>query len=185
MALSNKALTTLAAAKTCLNIAQEDTSQDSLLELLLESLSAGVENYCARAIARRDISSEPQEFRGRTITLDQYPVITLDKVLVNGVEIPVDKIKLDAPAGILRLPRLACGVALRDYSAGFCDSGITAPADIQLALWKWLELVMNRAGSEGIRREDMGDYLVQYADETQGPPPLVATLLEIYRSERV
>jgi len=185
MTLSQNALTTLSAAKTSLQIPLSDTTRDSLIELLIESMSAAVESYCSRAIAQRTIEDEPHEVCGKKISLDQYPVSGLTKIVVNGSEIALDNVTLDSNAGIVTLPLSARGVVLVDYTAGICAGQSTTSRDIQLAVWKWLESVLSRESGEGITREQLGDYVVNYADENGWPPPIVCSLLEIYRAERV
>ncbi|MFA5161286.1 MAG: phage head-tail connector protein [Elusimicrobiales bacterium] len=185
MALSANALTTLAAAKTSLQIPQDDTSKDSLIELLIESMSAAAESYCSRALARRVILGEPHEVCGRKFTLDQYPAAGLAKIVLNGSEIALDGVELDSQAGIVKLPLAARGAALVDYTAGLCARPEETPRDIQLAIWKWLEDVLSRESGEGISREQLGDYVVDYSDRNGWPPPIVCSLLEIYRAERL
>jgi len=185
MTLSQNALTTLAAAKTSLKIPEDDSSRDAILELLIEAMSAAAESYCSRALARRTVSAEPHELCGHKITLDHYPLVSLGRVVVDGGEIALSCVGTDAQAGIVKLPSLMQGTALVDYTAGLCSGPGSAPADIQLAIWKWLEYALSREGGAALTREQLGDYAVSYAEETGAPPPAVRSLLEPYRSERI
>ena len=73
MSLSVNALTTIARAETLLGLTAG--AQDALLEMLIDSVSARVESYCARHF-RKQVFTEKYEGHGRQkLYLNEWPII--------------------------------------------------------------------------------------------------------------
>ncbi len=183
MALATNALTTLSAAKNYLKIAAGDTSRDELLEELISALSLAMENHIGRAIIRRQIVDEPHEGSGRVLQLENYPVTEFAVLLEDGETVPADKYEVIKASGLVLGKRAFRGTLLASYSAGYADTAQNAPRDVQLALWKWLYASLYT--EDGVERETLGDYSVQYYGFAEGMPRDTMRLLEPYRTRTV
>jgi hypothetical protein len=83
MALTADAMTTLSDVKTMLGIT--DTSQDTRLEMLINSSSAMIAAYCDRVFTRTAYTSESYTGTNRQLLcLRQWPVVSVSLVTDNG-----------------------------------------------------------------------------------------------------
>lgn len=97
MSLATNALTTVAAVKSYLKIADTNTVDDSRIELLINACSSTIENFCRRNFIKQTFTDE--EYDGndhRYLNLYNYPVqsvqsVTLNDELVDSIEYIVKK----------------------------------------------------------------------------------------------
>lgn len=200
MALSTEALTSLEAVKAYLQIASPE--HDALLASLIEAVSAHFRAYTRRNLLARDYSPRPADpaFDPGNAILDgsgypdlllpQYPVLTLDELLLDGQAIPpaphpqASGYLLDRGAGLLSLTNAAfppgrCRVAVT-YRAGFA----TVPADLaQAAIEQTATRFQESAAGQGrlgVSARTLADGSLSYA--TGALLPQVEAVLERYRT---
>jgi uncharacterized phiE125 gp8 family phage protein len=97
MTLATNALTTVAAVKSYLKIADTNTVDDGRIELLINACSSAIENFCRRNFKKQTFTDE--EYDGndhRYLNLYNYPVqsvqsVTLNDELVDSIEYIVKK----------------------------------------------------------------------------------------------
>lgn len=187
----SKRLTTLDALKTELGIT--DTSEDELLDHLIDQASALVETYCNRCFAKQTYREIIPGYGNLYLALSVRPVVSVKSVKRDGVAIT--DYYLDSPnSGLLYRrvgwgwsPKILWGLTWHvepnselanyevEYTAGFVLPGNpdrTLPADIEKACldiaktW-YLE---NKQGN-GIQSESLGDYSVTYAKQADRTLP--------------
>lgn len=180
----NKRLTTLEAVKEELHIT--DTTNDSLLEKLIDQASAMIVRYCHRPFALERYRETLAGYGGPRIMLTMRPVVEIFSVKERGYEIT--GYKLESPeSGILYRaqgwgwnPSLVWDITWHplantegymyeiEYTAGYKlpgDPDRNLPEDIERAcintVVSWYQ-GMQYAGS--IKSESIGDYSVTYAE---------------------
>lgn len=84
MALSPYALTSLAVAKSHLNISSGDTSQDARLELLINAAAQRMESMTDRALKSRSHVELRSGRRSNIITLRQWPITLVTQINVDS-----------------------------------------------------------------------------------------------------
>ena len=78
-ALDTYALTTLAKVKTYLGIANTDSN--TILTRIINSVTAGIENYCGRKFKARAYTMERQDGGGSNfLYVNNYPIISVERV---------------------------------------------------------------------------------------------------------
>ena len=193
MALSDRALTSLAALKQYLAV--QGDRHDALLESLIEAVSAQFEHYTGRRLAARDYSwreddaaYDPDNARldggGRPeLVLPQYPLVSLGEVVVDGAALELDRVALDRAAGVLTrkdgvFPRGRANLGLV-YRAGYT----TLPPDLsQAALEQAAARFQESAaghGRLGISARTLADGSVSYT--VSALLPQVREVLDRYR----
>lgn len=82
MALNDNALTTLALAKNYLRIPTLETSQDSIIELLINSSSQAIERECNRVLKKRPAPLVEYHHgrRSNIILLREFPIISITEL---------------------------------------------------------------------------------------------------------
>jgi len=188
-------LVTLAQVQTRLGLDHEspiDTSQDALINQLIDGVSAAVEAYCRVTFAQASPPATITEYvdgGGKVLLLKQRPVLTLTSVSDRQDSPPsaltAPEYELDDEAGTIYRkinysghPSGATWESGRRrweviYTAGY----LTCPADVQQAVLRWIESLM-RSGD--VQSEKLGDYaytLKAQADAGSVTPPDDAALL--------
>lgn len=88
MALSNRALTTLANVKLWLGIATGDTSQDALLEELINIVSDSIQNFIDRDLRQQEFEENINGSGNSLINTRNYPIVSIAEVKINDIVIP-------------------------------------------------------------------------------------------------
>ncbi|MBI5522922.1 MAG: phage gp6-like head-tail connector protein [Desulfarculus sp.] len=200
MALSPQALTSLAAVKDYLRLTSADN--DSLLESLIEAISAHFAAHTGRALKARDYSPNPASpaFDPDNAILDgsgypelllpQYPVQALTSLVMDGVALVPAQAPgqagwvLDRAAGVLGL---VGGVFVRGrhnlavtYRAGF----EAVPADLAQACLEQVAMRFQESGAGqgrlGVSARTLADGSVSY--QGQALLPQVTAVLDRYRN---
>ena len=201
MAVGEHALTTLAELKDYLNIS--GSGDDSILESLIDRVTALFESYTGRKLKARDYHYDPAEAAydpenavldgdgGSSLILPQYPVNSITTLRVMGSEIPeatsyaatgwINDGNLRS-AGILRLRgyTLSAGRAFVEiaYNAGYgAVPDDLAQAAIEQAAWKFRE---GRKGELGIQSHTLPDGSVTFRPTDLLPS--VQGVLSLYKS---
>jgi uncharacterized phiE125 gp8 family phage protein len=134
MTLASNALTTLEAVKAYLKIDASDTTDDTLLEDLINAASNAIENYCKRRFKEQIYTDEEYDGNGiKYLQLKQYPVISVDSVTVDDTVLTTDEYKVRKSNGtLIRVgsvwPKGDINV-LVTYTAGYSQ----IPYDLELA----------------------------------------------------
>lgn len=96
-------LTTLEAVKEELGIDQQDESQDSYIERMIGAASGAIARYCDRQFARRTVTESVPGQDMPTVYLSLAPIVEIESVRVNGVEVDPGDYVIDYPdEGALR-----------------------------------------------------------------------------------
>lgn len=183
MSLPTTAATTLENLKSFLGVNTQDTSKDSLYELLIESCTEAAERYIGRNIVARTITEEPHDKQGsktKYLQVCQYPISSITSIVEDGQTIDTTILKLDKYNGIIKKPTNWKGAVLVTYIAGLAQDTASVPKNIQLAIWQWVKDILNLQENCNIKGETLGDYSVSYYEE-HSIPSQVAMLLEGYR----
>ena len=195
MALSATALISLAEAKTHLNVG--DTSQDTLLEALIESCTSRILQALQNHVV---IQSRTEHHAGgrKRIYLQRYPVVSGPTIIDEaGITVPDTYYLLEAERGILQHAGLHWPVAqaadgkisrwIITYASGLAVDTASVPADIKLACKLLVAETFSRREPD-LTAKRIGDLSLQYrpkqADDA-GMPLHVANLLSPYMSQGV
>lgn len=205
MAVKSYALTTPQRAADAIGLGTltSGSSQEVLLERLIDSVTEYVENYIGFRVQETAYTNEEYDTEdGDTLNLKNYPInssetFTLDRrnSLLDTDDweaIDGDYYSVDFDNGIIlgmgswEFARTRAGYRV-SYTAGFdFDNSTTFLADteggdIELAVWLLLGTVYNRVkGGAGIKSEAIGDYKVVYA-VTMFENEDIKNLLDKYR----
>ncbi len=199
MALSNDALTSLAAVKQYLGISTAE--QDSLIERLIEAVSARFMSHTGRKLAARDYSHRPADqaydpdnaVLGGTghpeLLLPQYPVISLDRLEVDGREVSPSTAAgdggwlLDRAAGVVMLSGAVFARATANVGVIYRAGYETIPADLaQAAVEQTAEAFEQSSAGQGrlgVSARTLADGSLSY--QVRELLPQVAAVLERYR----
>ena len=183
MSLPTTAATSLENLKSFLGVSTQDTSKDSLNELLIESCTEAAEKFLGRNIVERTITEEPHDKQGsktKYLQVNQYPVSSITTLIEDGQSIDPTILKLDKYNGIIKKPTNWKGVVLITYIAGIASNMASVPKNIQLDIWHWVKDILNLQENCNIKGETLGDYSVSYYEE-HSIPRQVALLLEGYK----
>lgn len=134
MPLLDYALTSVVAAKEYLKISVAETSEDTLIESLVNAVTDQIEAYCNRKLKERVVVDE--EFDGMdsdTLILPDYPLSSVSSVKIDGVLVDAAEYKLRKGMGaIVRLkskwPKGVLNLQV-SYTAGYAN----VPANLELA----------------------------------------------------
>lgn len=133
MPLADNALTTLEAVKSYLKIPLGTLVDDEKLELLINSCSTAIENYCGRKFKEQDFEEEHDGTGKRYILLEQYPVKSIDSIKVDDEVLDPSEYKVKKTNGTLIRIKNVWPIGdiniTVSYRAGLAD----VPADLELA----------------------------------------------------
>jgi hypothetical protein len=145
-------LTTLQAARS--RLGQTSDVDDVNLQRAISATSAQIESFCSRKFTAADYVERYDGTGKPTLTLRQYPIISVTSVAINGYAIIAGDPTVPIPTGFfVRQPRtlvlatqsFSLGIQniLISYRAGF-EPG-TIPADLESCCLEWLqEIYFNR-----------------------------------------
>jgi hypothetical protein len=132
MPLLANALTNLAAVKEYLKIDATDTSQDNLLEGLINASSNAIENYCNSKLKEQTITEEYDGTSSSNLFLNQMNLSSITSISIDGVTVDASEYKFRRNGIVVRLnsvwPRGILNTNVT-YKAGFA----TVPPDLELA----------------------------------------------------
>ncbi len=196
MALLNYALTTVARAKSFLDITTSD--EDTLIERLVNSATDFIEKYCGRRFKKTEYSNELYDGSGSTkLLLKQYPVDSASDFVLekrNSIDNNDSWSEIDSEDYFVHWDK---GIIenVRDifykypqhyrisYSAGYdynnSDSFLSdvGAADLEYACWKLVSSLYDEIGTNGgIQSESLGDYSVSYMKTTMADEELKSIL---------
>jgi hypothetical protein len=134
MPLAANALTSLAAVKEYLQIDSTDTSQNSLLDFLINSASMAIESYCRRKI--KDVSYADEEYDGsgtRNLNLRQFPVSSITSIKIDDVALDISEYKFKKSSGIVNRLKALWPKEFQNIKVSYTAGYSSVPADIELA----------------------------------------------------
>lgn len=132
MPLSNNALTTLAAVKSYLKL--QGTTDDALLEDLINASSSAIENFCKRKFKEQAYVEEEFDGTGKNfVLLDQFPVKSIESISIDNSLVDPAEYKVKKKNGVLLRtsgvwPKGEINITV-SYTAGFAE----IPYDLELA----------------------------------------------------
>lgn len=200
MSLKTYALTTVARFKAFAGLTGLSAAQDTVIEILINSLTEYVENYCQRRFMKTAYSNEVYDGDGsRELYLKEYPVISGETFTLQDRStgsnqddwgtISSSEYFVDNETGIVEFAgksrkfRNSPQAYRVTYTSGFdFDNALTFLADteagdVEYAMWKLLKTAWDkRKGQAGVVRERLGDYSVEYAKNVFESPEIKEVL---------
>lgn len=197
--MNTDALTTLDRLKTFMSIS--DTSHDTLLTSLIDSVSNFITGYCDRPFQLATYTNEIYDGSGiDTLLLKSYPIVSVTKLeeragsdnISNWYTIGSYLYFVKSQAGIIQL---SSGIFKKlpqlyrlTYSAGYdFDTAGTKTlesvglGDLEYAVWKLVTNAFNDAKtSSKVQSESIGNYSVTYRRDL-GTDPEIKGILDSYR----
>lgn len=188
------ALVSLANAKAFIGIADATTSEDSIVESLIDSVSKLLAGYCGRKF----ISAEYTEYHDgddtTSLVLNQFPVTELESLHIDPLrdfdspsEVDADEnVILDAESGIIKLWNnyglfpTGKGNIKVVYTAGYASASV--PADLSYAAKLTVLQYYKRHYQDkriGLSSETVGDRTFTYANDDI--PKAAKTILNNYK----
>lgn len=192
MSLRTKDITTVANVKSFLDIS--GTTQDSLLELLIKTVTDLVQSYCNRAFVQIAYTQEEYDGTGtKELLLKNYPIkissgFTLERNNASDNSdswetVDAEDYFVDADRGIVtKLTEFwpEKNKYRVTYTAGYersTDTGSLAwPYDLELACIALTAILYNRRKAMGIKNESVGDFSVTFSDALEEDPSIKTTL---------
>ena len=191
MGLRDNALTTLATAKSWLKIAEATTSDDAIVELIVNAASQSFEVATNRKIKLQDVTEVRHGKAGNIMLLREWPVVSVTSVKVDNSSVFTSADSLLAATDYTigdnaqslvfhstNLPRGYNNVQIV-YRAGYDE----IPADIEMAvLWacSWL---YNIRKSDDIGRSSKGKGDESVAWGQDAPEYVLKTIANYKRTE--
>ena len=182
MTLIANALTTVAAVKVFLEIEENETDRDAVIEMLINAASERLANECQREFGIAEYT-ETKEGKGRLrIFLDKFPVIALKKIKPDTAEYNL------LIGGCLEKETGWNGKVEINYTAGYIlpkddnpATPRTLPHDLELAAILFVAYLLGQKDGAGLTSEQYGPMRMQYS-ELDGPLPLdVEAIVGRYR----
>jgi len=167
IALSANALTTLANLKMYIGLDLADTSQDTLLTILVNSASQRVADYCNRDFALQQYTDNLVGNNRQTITLKHYPVMSLISVTMDDNVIDLTDIDIDSEEG-----QLFDAASIWDQPGNLQNSLAQFPSDFQIAMLSAEANLQKR----NIFITYTAGYVLPKDDSPAATPPVARTL---------
>lgn len=176
-------LTTIEKAKSMLGIPADDDSAEGQLTLYLAAATSAIETYCRRSFRLQEYNDRKHDgTSGRYLLLQGYPILQVSKVQIDGVDIMDYEIVSDK--GMLFRKDGWCAADRQitlTYTAGYvlpgdatADNPQTLPEALELACILFCQTLMR---TPGVTSERVGDLAVTYANEGDGLPSAVKSLV--------
>lgn len=180
MALSDKALTTVASAKDYMGLLDDDS--DYVIELLINSVSEDIEKRCRRTFRQTTQTEKVIGSSGHNLLLACYPVTAVSAVTIDGVAVALTEYEILAESGeLFRIDNTWPSSEHRNitvaYTGGYVLPGQenktatppvvrNLPYDLETACIKMVAVDFQRRGSEHLQTEVLGplrsDFLADY-----------------------
>ncbi|TQR29397.1 phage head-tail connector protein [Brevibacillus brevis] len=180
-------LTTIDKAKSLLGIPADDETDNGQLALYLAAATSAIETYCRRSFRLQEYKDRKHDgVRGKDLLLEGYPIVQVSKVQIDGVD--VSDYETVAEKGIL-FRRDGWKASDRQitltYTAGYVLPGDatpekpqTLPESLELACVLFCQTLMR---TPGVTSERVGDLAVSYANDGEGLPAAVKSLVNPYK----
>ncbi|MED1792891.1 phage head-tail connector protein [Brevibacillus nitrificans] len=180
-------LATIEKAKPLLGIQAEDTTADGPLALYLAAATSAIEEYCRRSFRLQEYRDRKHDgTSGKYLLLEGYPIIHVSKVQLDGTDI--SDYEIISEKGML-FRKGGWGVGDQQitlsYTAGYVLPGNassenpqTLPEPLELACILLCQTLMR---TPGVTSERVGDLAVTYANDGDGLPSAVKSLVNPYR----
>jgi hypothetical protein len=180
-------LTTIEKAKSLLGIQAEDGSSDGQLSLYLAAATSAIETYCRRSFRLQEYMDRKHDgTRGKYLLLEGYPILQVSEVQLDGVDI--SDYETASEKGMLFRKDGWCAADRQitlSYTAGYvlpgnasAENPQTLPESLELACILFCQTLMR---TPGVTSERVGDLAVTYANEGDGLPSAVKSLVDPYR----
>lgn len=186
------ALVTTAAVKTFLDITS--TSEDSLLDTLVNSMSKAIATFCGRKFVSETFTEYYDGSGLPDLILKNYPIISVTSLNIDGSRVfdsvtdvtVADNVIIDNNAGIITLWRNYSHFpkGLRNVKVVYVAGYATIPVDVQHAAKLAVQYTYKRHYTDqkiGISSESVGDKTTTF-DQGDLPRP-VKLLLDPYRKK--
>jgi uncharacterized phiE125 gp8 family phage protein len=179
MPLSENALTTLEATKNYLRITE--TSEDLLIESLINAVSDQIENYCRRKLKERTYTDEEYDgTNSSNLLLSQFPVSSVTDVKIDDISIASSEYKLrKGTGGLVRLnsewPEGVLNIKVT-HTSGYSP----VPSDLDLAC-KHMVMFYYKTDISNFSKTFGDGFMVR----PEAFPPQVRMLLDGYRKAMV
>ena len=182
MALNDNALTSLSSLKLYLGITT--TTNDSLLESIIGSISDFVENYCNRTFKKTFYSDELYDGTGTLkLVLNNYPVVTGETFTLKKRTTTQNIDSFNTVNGQNYFVKESQGLIVFNtgcfeffpqhyslsYTAGYDYDVDSAPlsslgaGDLELSVWKLCaRAYKSRKNAKDVKSEKIGDYSIAY-----------------------
>jgi len=190
------ALGRLVKFKEELGVASTDTSKDEWLKRLLIASSGFVKAFCHRDFELQERTESHSALpESRKIVLQEYPVISLSSLQVNGEAVPAEEYQWTSE-GILYLPAgfpegfhhirvvYTAGYATTGWDAD-PPTGFSVPEDLEEAVLQIAAIFYKESDASGegrlgvLEKEWAGVGRVEYFHDL---PPRIQSILQAYRS---
>lgn len=207
MSVNPYALTTVTRQKAYMK--KTDTTDDTLLEILINVATDTIESFCKRRFLLTDYSNEVYDGTGQnSLLLKNYPVVTTGKTFLisrrDGSQSDNDwndyaaaDVLVDLESGIVRLESggrftklpqglkatYSAGYAFKNNAATFVTLESIGLGDLELATWMVTKKMFEGQAVNGeIQSESLGDYSVTFRQNAQAAlvDPVVASILQKY-----
>lgn len=174
--LKPNALTTVERAKIIMNMM--DNTRDTALEMLINSTSEAIEQYCSRKFKKDNYTEIFSGENTKSINLKNYPVHNITKVMIENIEMNLDFFKLDKERGILFNEKGIFSRGIRniqiEYLGGYIlpkdetpEQASDLPTTIEIACCIYTNTLFNTDPTKGaVTSERIGDYSVSYATDS-------------------
>lgn len=159
-------------------------SQTTVIESLIDSVTAYIENYCGRRFKQTTYTNEEYDGDGSGfIVLKQFPVSSVSLKYRNTSSNEADwstvdtkDYFVDTDSGVIQLAgnsKFTKGIKTYavTYTGGWNFDNVATflsvyAADLEFVVWKLVSTAFNqKAGDVGISSESIGDYSVTYSKE--------------------
>ncbi len=198
MAVVDHALTTRSRLKSYLGLGTTTTAQDTILDAIVNSVTAYIENYIGYRVKSGNYTNEVYDTDNDAIILKRFPVSGVSIQRRNSglneddwETIDSSLYHIDTSTGIIRgaggyrFGNIRQGIRV-SYTAGYSwDNattflGDTEAADLEMAAWMLGSAMWKLKGSGGgIKSESIGDYSVVY-QSTVLQTPEIQDILDKY-----
>jgi hypothetical protein len=182
-------LTTLNNAKKLLGIPLEDDTEDGTLILWLAASSKAIEDYCDRTFGLQMYTGiKCDGVNGKYLLLPNYPIQSVSTILFRGDTEEMENYEIEAERGMLYR---SCGWPCAErsitvtYTAGYIlpsddpEAPVsTLPESLEMACILFAQTLQRMPG---VSAERVGDISVSYANEDEGLPFAVKSLINPYR----
>lgn len=182
MAVSIYALTTLATAKTHLDVTV--ATHDATIERMIDTASEAIERFCDREFVSRSQTEYQYGSRTDRILLKHFPVTAVAELWIDNSsdftdstnQLAADEFFIDQEVGVGLKPGRLFGRGTRNikitYTAGFT----TIPKDLENACIQYVELLYDMWSDRrlGETTKSKGDESITYV---QGVPTIIVDAL--------
>lgn len=197
MAVKSYALTTLAKVKDQLDITSGDTTNNAVLEQLINAATDTIERYCGgRRFKRTTYTNEKYDGNGdKSIKLRHWPVTTLTSFQFltgdfgsdNWEDFDSDFYNIETGdsrnGGVIysqvTIPKGVDNIRVTYVAGGDIDGADAIPDDIDQACIDYVVFMFNKRKAAGVKSESLGDRSITYFEQKGGSPIDILGLDEI------